>query len=251
MEEIWKDIKGYEGLYQVSNLGRVKSLGRIIIRTDGKKKNIKERILKPRLNSNGYLCVGFSNNAKVKPQYVHRLVAQTFIPIPEHLKDIPIEKLEVGHLKTMPNGLEDKTANEVWNLAWMSKSENSKYGTLPQRKSEIHKGKKLSEETKIKIGKAAKGRKLSDETRKKMSAAQKGKKLSEEHRIKMIETLKNGKCSKSVLQYDLNGNFISEFPSTREIQRQFGFVNQSISACCLGKLKQAYGYIWKYKESAA
>ena len=100
MEEIWKNIEGYPN-YMVSNLGRVKSLKRIIIITDGKKKNIKDRILKPRLNSNGYLCVSFSNNAKVKPQYVHRLVAQTFIPIPEHLRDIPIEKLDVGHLKKL------------------------------------------------------------------------------------------------------------------------------------------------------
>ena len=53
--------------------------------------------------------------------------------------------------------------------------------------------------------------------------------------------------SKVVFQYDLNGNFIKEWPSTMEVERRLGFANTHISACCLGKLKQSYGFIWKYK----
>ena len=54
-KEIWRDIAGYEGLYQVSNMGRVKSLERIITRKNGKKQTIRERILKPRATPDGYL----------------------------------------------------------------------------------------------------------------------------------------------------------------------------------------------------
>lgn len=64
---------------------------------------------------------------------------------------------------------------------------------------------------------------------------------------RISEKLTNGKSSKPILQYDLNGNFIQEWPSTMEIQRQLGYFNTVIGACCLNKYKQAYGYIWKYK----
>ena len=58
----------------------------------------------------------------------------------------------------------------------------------------------------------------------------------------------NGKLSKQVFQYDLNGNLIKEWPSTSEIERKLGYNHTNISACCLGRIKQAYGYIWKYKR---
>ena len=61
----------------------------------------------------------------------------------------------------------------------------------------------------------------------------------------------NGKNSKPVLQFDLEGTFIREWPSTMEIQRQTGYANNNIGACCSGKYKQAYGSIWKYKEGLA
>lgn len=59
---------------------------------------------------------------------------------------------------------------------------------------------------------------------------------------------RNNNRSKIVLQYSLEGNFIKEFPSTKEVQRQFGYANTNIGACCLGKRKSAYGYIWRYKN---
>ena len=58
----------------------------------------------------------------------------------------------------------------------------------------------------------------------------------------------NGKHSKPVLQYDLNDNLVKEYPSIKQIERELGFANQHISKCCKGKLKQAYGFKWKYKE---
>ena len=61
------------------------------------------------------------------------------------------------------------------------------------------------------------------------------------------KTNTNGKCSKRVLQFTLDGEFVREWPSTREIERQLGYNNANISACCLGKRKSAYGFRWEYK----
>lgn len=60
----------------------------------------------------------------------------------------------------------------------------------------------------------------------------------------------NGKKSKCIIQYDLSNNYIKEFPSTKEIERELGFAHSNISACCRGKYKQAYGYKWIYKEKS-
>ena len=120
--------------------------------------------------------------------------------------------------------------------------------------SEWKKGKHRSEETKQKISKGKKGKKLSDETRKKMSethkgktSGMKGKKLSEETRKKLSEKHINGKKSKVVLQYDLNGNFVKEWSSIMEVKRQLGISNSNVSDCCRGKQKTCCGYKWRYK----
>lgn len=110
MTEIWKDIKGYEGLYQVSNLGRVKSLD-IVDRLGRKhKSNIKYQ----NDNGNGYLIVNLKHNGKQKNHLVHRLVAEAFIENPENKK-------EVNHIDG------DKLNNRVDNLEWVSRSENLKH----------------------------------------------------------------------------------------------------------------------------
>ena len=102
MEEIWKDIEGYEGLYQVSNLGRVKSLYK------------KEKILKLGAVSSGYFFVHLYKMRKLKVIRVHRLVALTFVPNTEN-------KLEVNH----KDG--NKQNNRADNLEWATKSENVKH----------------------------------------------------------------------------------------------------------------------------
>ena len=104
MGEIWKDIEGYEGLYQVSNLGRVKSL-----------KYNKERILKIANGTDGYKIVGLTYNSKRKTFKVHRLVAQAFIPNPN-------EYPQVNHKD------EDKGNNKVDNLEWCDNKYNCNYG---------------------------------------------------------------------------------------------------------------------------
>ena len=104
MQEIWKDIKGYEGLYQVSNFGRVKSL------------HGKEKILKPYHKSTGYIQVILCKNYKTVARMVHRLVAEAFIPNPEN-------KSQVNHKDENPLNNVDS------NLEWCSATYNINYGT--------------------------------------------------------------------------------------------------------------------------
>lgn len=107
MKEIWKDVEGYEGVYQVSNLGRVKRV------TTG-------RILKPLKHTSGYLNIGLYKNHTVSKKLIHRLVAQAFIPNPEN-------KQEVNHID------EDKTNNLYSNLEWSTRKENNNHGTRNER----------------------------------------------------------------------------------------------------------------------
>lgn len=113
MKEIWKDIKGYEGLYQVSNMGNVKSLN---YRHTGK-----ERILRPMVIRNGYLIVTLYKNGKCKRLLVHRLVLMTFAPINN------MDKLDVNHRD------ENKKNNNLDNLEWCDRKYNNNYGTRTQK----------------------------------------------------------------------------------------------------------------------
>ena len=116
--------------------------------------------------------------------------------------------------------------------------------------SEAHKGKKKpprSEETKIKLSEAHKGKLLTEEHKSKISDALKNHTVSEETKRKICENQINGKLSKSVFQIEIKTDkVIGVFQSTMEVQRQLGYVNTNISACCRGKLKTAYGFKWKY-----
>ena len=115
MEEIWKDIPEYEGLYQVSNLGNIKSLEK----SKGWCK-IKEKTLKLRIDKDGYYRVILSKNSKPKMFLVHRLVAQAFIPNPNNLP-------EINHKN------EIKTDNRVENLEWCTQLYNLHYGNRAKK----------------------------------------------------------------------------------------------------------------------
>ena len=111
--EVWKSIMGYEGLYEVSNLGRVRSLDREIVRYNGT--HIKRGKMKAICNiSNGYKGVNLCKDGKQKTHKVHRLVAQAFLPNPNNLP-------QVNHKD------EDKTNNRVDNLEWCNNEYNINY----------------------------------------------------------------------------------------------------------------------------
>ena len=144
MEEIWKDVVGYEGYYQVSNLGRVRSLDRMA--SNGRK--IKGKILSTKVNTPPYYPrVSLSVNGKMKLVQVHRLVAQAFVynPDPEH-------KTQVGHKD------ESRTNNRADNLEWVTPKENSNMPLHRERVSKANEGKVLSAETKSKISLSQKGK---------------------------------------------------------------------------------------------
>ena len=102
VNEIWKDINGYEGLYQISNFGNVKSLPR---------QGAKGKILKPSKINIGYLRVGLNKNGKCKRYLIHRLVAEAFLPNPDN-------KPCIDHINA------NKTDNRICNLQWVTHKEN-------------------------------------------------------------------------------------------------------------------------------
>lgn len=166
MKEIWKDIQGYEGIYQASSYGRIKSI----------KKN-KNLIMKLGIHRDGYYKIKLCKNGDKKWYQVHRLIAKTFLP---NENNYPC----VNHKD------ENKLNNHIDNLEWCTTLYNNTYGTR-------------------------------------------------------IERVRN-KCSKPIIQYDLNNNFIKEYPSLSEAHRQTKI--WGICKCVYGIYKQAGGYIWGYKE---
>lgn len=113
MKEIWIDIAGYEGLYQVSNWGRIKSLK--------KYRSKKEQIMVQQIKK-GYYTIRLSKHSKKKDYVVHRLIAQAFIPNPNNLP-------QVNHKD------ENKLNNKIENLEWCTVTYNNCYGTRLERAS--------------------------------------------------------------------------------------------------------------------
>ena len=114
MNEIWRSIKNYEGLYEVSNWGRVRSLGKWVNSKNGSKRFIKGRVLRPGKNRKGYLQVILCKDGVMKSYRVHRLVAQAFLPNPYGLP-------EINHKDKC------KANNRVENLEWCDHPYNAKY----------------------------------------------------------------------------------------------------------------------------
>lgn len=144
INEVWKPIKGYEGVYEISSFGRVKSLDRTIRHTGclgGKNKLRKEGMIrKCGKNTNGYPSVTITFNSREKTRAVHRFVAEAFLPNPQN-------KFTVNH----KNGI--KTDNRVENLEWMTQTENIRHAFKTGLKSREQHFKKVVQ---IKDGKVVK-----------------------------------------------------------------------------------------------
>lgn len=208
--ELWKDIAGYEGYYQVSNLGRIKSLSRIVKNHLGCYKT-KEKMLKQNLNKNNYCRIYLSKNGIGKMFFVHRLVATTFIPNPNNLP-------QVNHKD------ENKTNNFVFinddgsvdleksNLEWCDQKYNSNYGNcIKRRKISFTENHSFLKANATKLKNNSKGAEM------------------------------------SVIAISINDNTILTFKSINEAKRQTGISKGHIWECCSGRRKTAGGYYWKYK----
>ena len=179
--EIWKDIKEYEGLYQVSNKGKIRSLPKMI----GNRFRDNSIILKSWKNKSGYLTIALSKNDIKSTKKIHILVANAFL-----IKHFDF--LTVNHKDC------NKTNNNVENLEWITLQDNLKHARINN------------------LFKYSRG--------------------------------KDNVNSKSILQFDLNNNFLNEFSCAKEIERIYNFNQSNISKCCLNKRKSAYNFIWKFKN---
>lgn len=193
--EEWRAINGYEGLYEVSNYGRVRSLDRYVGHsTKGVKAFKRGKVLSASIRS-GYYSVILSKEGKHKNEHIHRLVSFAF---PEALYTKWFEGAEeINHRdENKLNNYVDPANPKNSNLEWCTKKYNSSYGT-------------------------------------------KGKRCSQK--------MTNGKLSKPILQFSLDGKFIKEWPSSMEIQRKLGFSANSIREAIRLNYKQMSGFIWKHK----
>lgn len=197
MEEIWRNVKDFEGLYQVSNLGRVRSLDHYV-NSNGGVRLVKGVLIKPKIDSGGYMRVTLHKNDTHKNYQLHRLVGMTFpdlIEWTECAKGKPFNKLQINHKDENPSN------NNINNLQWCVVEDNLIYGTRLDR---------------------------------------------------IKEKLINGKKSKSVSQYTIDGQFVAEYPSIAEAYRQTHILSSYICKCLKGydKFETAGGYIWKYTSNS-
>lgn len=123
IEEIWKDIDGFKGYYQVSNFGRIKSLFRYVKVKNGFR-SVQEKILKPKIDKDGYLHIVLQKNRKSRYFAIHRIVANAFIPNPNNLP-------QINHKD------ENKANNHVENLEWCTELYNDNYGNRNKKISKL------------------------------------------------------------------------------------------------------------------
>lgn len=277
MEEVWKDVCGYEGLYKVSNFGNIMSMhnGQWFLR----KQNVCRRT--------GYPKIRLNKKGKSKMYCVHRLVAIAFIDNPENKK-------EVDHINTI------RTDNNVSNLRWVTKKENLNNPLTKEimrvaftGENSPHYGKKRSKETRMKISKAlinspnARGKigslsKLSvpvfqydldgnyiqsfvgqaeayrvtgiiqsDISRACNNGTTAGGYFWSKERYDKIEVKHDKKRiikNRKIVQYGKDGEFIKEWESARQINIELGYRTHTIRACCSGHIEISNGYKWRYKN---
>lgn len=216
--EIWKPVVGYEGRYEVSSRGRVRSLN-----YEGHQGVVVE--MKPTLSNFGYYRIGLRSGNKRKTFMVHRLVAEAFIPNTG-------EKPFIDHI----NGI--RTDNRVENLRWCTRKENMNFPLALRHKSEAFSGK----------GNPMYGKHMSDEAKAKVAAKNKANSRPE-NLGRYIANAPKGKDSmfaKAIEQYSKDGQLLKPWGSMSDASRATGISVNSISRCCRGGIKSAGGYVWKY-----
>jgi hypothetical protein len=197
VKEEWKDIEGYEGYYQVSNHGRIRSLDRYV-QSKNKKTLKKGMIRKLQTSHKGYSTITLLKHGEYKTFQVHRLVAIAFI-------DNPNNKPQVNHIDC------NKENNTPNNLEWATQDENMKHAV----ENNIFKN------------------------------------FSEKQRKAVVKNQKHATKARrrKVSQLTLDGEFIKQYKSIAQAEKETGTNNSKITMCCRGIRNQSNGYKWKYAET--
>jgi len=220
--ETWRPVRGYEGLYEISDYGCVRS------HYGGKIK-----YLKGQKNKGGYIHVGLWKNGKGKTFSVHRLVYTVFVGNID-------EGLQLDHIDG------DKTNNKLTNLRAVTPRENSNNSVTRDRYLEAIKKLTASEEWRNNQREGAKKRSQNQEWRQKnREVAQRNQRNPE-----WLKNVRDGimrSCAKPILQLDVEtGEVIRRWECARDAERGLGVSNSHISKCCLGKQKTAGGFRWRF-----
>ena len=243
--EVWRPVCGYEEIYEVSNLGRVKRLAYDKPVCGGSSQHCEERILTLQPRKHGYQAVVLSKNSKVKSFLVHRLVASAFIPNPENLP-------QVNHKDENPSN------NCVNNLEWCNQKYNSNYGTSKERIASKLKNGVLSKpvEQYDKEGNficeypsaIEASRTLDLNVSGIITCCNGSKRYSHcggyQWRYKESDKIINN-ISKKIVQYTKSEEIISTYNDMTEASKNTGVSRTAIANCLSGLSKTAGGFIWK------
>lgn len=229
MIEEWKDVKGYEGLYQVSNFGNVRSLPRTKVRVDGIIRHDKGKLL-PLSNSHGYTAVRLHKPHDFKGRLfrVHILVAGAFIPNPEN-------KPFIDHINTI------RDDNRVENLRWCTAKENSNNPISLERN-------RLS--SRKRFDKPEERDKLSKARHKYFSIPENRERFKNRMNDPEVRAraLANNPLKKKIRHYNSIGILVGEYESSQDASRRTGLSQSQISAYCIGKTMPRDKSLWFYLE---
>lgn len=254
-KEIWRPVVGYEGLYDVSNLGRVRSLNY--------HRSGRCQVLKLERNNKGYLIISLSKNGKIKRFMVHRLVYEAFVgPIPE--------RYELDHINTVRDDA------RLENLRCVTPKENCNNKLTRKRHLEAMKKRSQNEEWQRNVAEANKKKSQDPEWRRKNSERLKKMRQDPEWKRKWTEAVESPEWrkkqasavrkvwedpelrrkhadasrkahSKPVVQIDKEtGEVIRRWDCVMDVERELGINHSSIASCCNKRYKTAGNFVWKY-----
>lgn len=262
-QEEWRPVIGYEGLYEVSNMGRVRTVSRYIVYKNGRIDYHRKSIIKQGMNK-GYLYVTLCKDGFIRTKSVHRLVAETFIP---NILNKPC----IDHINTIKND------NRVENLRWVTHKENMNNGITKMKiKGRNNKTAAIKmKRTRIKNGYTKMvyqflfdGTLIAEYYG--VSEASKKTGIPSSNISKCCNTCESNYTARGFLwsynkeiepyinpklkyyhrikMYDKYGTFISEFENINAASKEMNINSKGIQKCCSGHSKTYMGYIWRYAD---